>query len=60
MVITIIPSVVSSFNKKTVKKQFDFSSVKTINYYSLTIGFLVENGNFEKQENIGSVKQEKM
>ena len=28
--LTIIPSIVNSFNEKTVKQQFDSSSVKTI------------------------------
>ena len=41
------------------KKQFDLSQ-KTMNYYSLTITFLVENGNYSKQEETGGVEQRKI
>ena len=56
VVLTMIPSIVSSNIKKTVKQQCDSSSVKTINCQSLTTSFRVENGNSWKQEEIGSVK----
>ena len=58
--LTIAPSTVTSFIKKTVKQQFDSSSVKTIDYSSLAITFPVENGNSIKQEEIGSVNQGKL
>ena len=45
VVLIIIPNIVTSNIKKIVKQQFDFSSVKTNNYQSLTIVFPVENGN---------------